>query len=685
LPIPLRAIVATALALGLMLVLAASAWAAPVVSIDSGPSGPTRETQPVFEFTVDETATNVDCSIDQGTPFYLPCSETYTPLVPLSEGDYTFRVRASDGVEEAIRTRDFTVDLTRPSLSIDSGPSGPTNDTAPSFGFRAGGDATAVECSIDQGTPAYAPCTSPHAPAAPLAEGSYTFRVRATDAAGNEANDSQGFSVDTTPPSLSIDSAPPDPTNDRTPSFGFTVAGATTVECSIDQGTPTWESCTSPYTAAPLPDGRHTFRVRASDASGNEASASQDVTVDTTPPSLSIDSGPAGPTSDTTPSFGFTVGGDATVVECSIDRGAETYVPCDSPYSAGPLPDGRYTFRVRAADALGNSVTLTQSFSVDREAPSLSIDSGPAGPTNDATPSFAFTTDASRVECSVDLRAYGPCTTATTHLVGALPDGRHTFRVRATDGVGNQAVEMRSFTVDTVPPSLAIAFGPSGTTSDSTPLFGFSAESGATLECSIDRGPPAYGPCASATTHAASAPLSDGAYVFRVRATDAAGNQTSVTRAFTVSTGAQTPGGEPTPPTAPPPTPSKPQLLSPFPLVRISGTLTPTGARIRLLSVRAPRGALVRVSVRPGCSGGRRSSRRCRVLRVAGTVGRRGVIRFRGLARQYRSGTVIVVRVWRDDLIGKYTRFTIMRGKAPRRVDQCLVPGATRGSRCPSA
>ena len=80
-----------------------------------------------------------------------------------------------------------------------------------------------------------------------------------------------------------------------------------------------------------------------------------------------------------------------------------------------------------------------------------------------------------------------------------------------------------------------------------------------------------------------------------------------------------------------------------------------------------------------------RLPRRCRVVQAAGTVGRRAVLGFRDLEHAYRSGTVIVVRVWRADRIGKYTRFTIMRGKAPRRVDQCLVPGANRGSRCPSA
>ncbi|HEX4805616.1 MAG TPA: hypothetical protein VFU94_06925, partial [Conexibacter sp.] len=174
-------------------------------------------------------------------------------------------------------------------------------------------------------------------------------------------------------------------------------------------------------------------------------------------------------------------------------------------------------------------------------------------------------------------------------------------------------------------------------------------------------------------------------------ATDAAGNQTVKTRSFTVDTAPQTPApGSPTPDPTPPvttpvtPTPAGPQLLSPFPLVRISGTLTATGARIRLLSVRAPRGALVRVAVTPACSRKNRASRQCRVLRAAATVGRSDSVAFRSLARAYRSGTVIVVRVWRADRIGKYTRFTIVRGKAPIRIDQCLLPAATSGSRCPT-
>jgi hypothetical protein len=493
-------------------------------------------------------------------------------------------------------------------------------------------------------------------------------------------------------PSLSIDTGPSGPTRDTLPEFDFTTDPGATVECSIDQGAAVYGSCSglgSDVPAAPLPDGDYTFRVRAT-AQQESTEATQQFTVDTTPPSLSVDSGPSGATTVTTPSFGFTVvDATATRLECSVDQGSPVWVSCPaSPFTvAAPLADGRYTFRVRATDAAGNQGGASHDFTIDSTAPSLTIPD-PRDPTNDTTPSLAFTAEAGTTTmCSVDQGppAWVPCPTSPYTPLAPLPDGPYRFSVTATDRAGNVASESKSFMVDTTPPSLTIDFGPSGATSDSTPLFGFTAEVGATVECSIDQGTAAWGPCASATTGAAFAPLADGAYIFRVQATDAAGNQTVAMRTFTIDT-APAPSPDPTPPVAPPvtPTPVKLELLSPFPLVRISGTLTGTGAHISLLSVRAPRGALVRATVTPACGRRRRSSRACRVLRVAATVGSSDAVTLRRLARTYRSGTVIVVRIWRAGRIGKYTRFTIVRGKAPVRIDECLMPAATHGSRCPS-
>lgn len=121
---------------------------------------------------------------------------------------------------------------------------------------------------------------------------------------------------------------------------------------------------------------------------------------------------------------------------------------------------------------------------------------------------------------------------------------------------------------------------------------------------------------------------------------------------------------------APTATSTRPSLLAPFPIVRIRGEATSTGALVRLLSVRAPRGARIDVRCR-----GRRCPRRL-VLRS------RGVNRIRPLERYLRAGTVIEVRVSRPGRLGKYTRFRVRRGRAPARFDSCVLAGARRPTGC---
>jgi PKD domain len=123
------------------------------------------------------------------------------------------------------------------------------------------------------------------------------------------------------------------------------------------------------------------------------------------------------------------------------------------------------------------------------------------------------------------------------------------------------------------------------------------------------------------------------------------------------------------------PRPKEERIMSPYPVVRIAGRLTPRGARLRILSVtRAPTCAVVRVSCR---------GRSCPARRVTRFKGRRGPVRFKRFQRPLRAGTVLTVRVSKGDRIGKYTRFVIRSGKAPRRRDRCLRPGETKGSACP--
>jgi glucose/arabinose dehydrogenase len=80
-------------------------------------------------------------------------------------------------------------DTTPPDTAIDSAPHGSTTDATPTFEFHSTEAGSTFECSIDVGSPAFAPCSGPgatHTPATPLADGSYVFRVRAVDVDGNK-------------------------------------------------------------------------------------------------------------------------------------------------------------------------------------------------------------------------------------------------------------------------------------------------------------------------------------------------------------------------------------------------------------------------------------------------------------------------------------------------------------------
>jgi PKD domain len=122
------------------------------------------------------------------------------------------------------------------------------------------------------------------------------------------------------------------------------------------------------------------------------------------------------------------------------------------------------------------------------------------------------------------------------------------------------------------------------------------------------------------------------------------------------------------------PRPDRDRLMSPYPVVRLAGRLTATGARVRRLSVsRAPQCAVVAVSCR---------GRSCPARRLTRFTGR-GPLRFRRFERRLRAGVVLTVRISKGASIGKLTEFRIRSGKAPRRRDRCLRPGERRGSACP--
>ncbi len=120
------------------------------------------------------------------------------------------------------------------------------------------------------------------------------------------------------------------------------------------------------------------------------------------------------------------------------------------------------------------------------------------------------------------------------------------------------------------------------------------------------------------------------------------------------------------------------RMLSPFPVVRLAGWRTMTGARIEILGVRAPAGS--RVLVR--CRG-----KKCPVKKAKRSVAikKPKPVRLPRFQRFFPAGSVIEVFVRRSGRLGKYTRFRIQsQRKRWRRMDGCVTPNTTRAVTCPA-
>src|SRR5206468_1101241 len=130
----------------------------------------------------------------------------------------------------------WTVDTVGPTVTVTASPANPTNVTSASFTFNASEAGCSFQCALDAG--AFAACASPQAYAGPLADGSHTFHVKATDPAGNTgATTDVTWTVDTVPPIVSLTGGPADPTNSTSASFTFVADKAgCAFQCALDAG-----------------------------------------------------------------------------------------------------------------------------------------------------------------------------------------------------------------------------------------------------------------------------------------------------------------------------------------------------------------------------------------------------------------------------------------------------------------
>ena len=327
-----------------------------------------------------------------------------------------------------------------PETQIDSGPSGPTNDASPSFGFSSDDPEASFECRLDSNQEAdFQPCSSPQSYSS-LTDGLHTFEVRATDTAGTDPTPaSRSFTVDTAAPETQIDSGPSGPTNDATPSFSFSSEGRGELRVSprlepggrlsalqlaevlrlADRRLPQLRGPGHRLGRQHRPHpGLAQLHRRHRDA--RDPDRLRPLRGRPTTPHRRSASPPR----------------DGASFECRLDSSQEAdFQPCSSPKSYGSLTDGSHTFEVRATDSVGQHRPhpgLPRLHGRHRRPPDadqlrpLRADQG-----RHAVLRLLLRRRGRAFSASSTRGAYAACSSPKTY--GTLPDGPHTFHVRAID------------------------------------------------------------------------------------------------------------------------------------------------------------------------------------------------------------------------------------------------------------
>ncbi|EBH3477782.1 Ig-like domain repeat protein [Salmonella enterica subsp. enterica] len=471
----------------------------------------TRINKPVFIIgNVDNDVSHIVVHID-GRDYTIENTGgnlTFTPDQPLSDGQHTISVTVTDiagNTKTSAELRieiDTQVQIDSVTLTTDSGVNdhdNVTNATRPSFEIATPDDVTSVLVSFDGVN--WTPISKNAAgqweftAGSALPDGHYTLHVQATDRAGNTANSTLGFTVDTQIDGLSVvmlDDAGKDSTdgitNITSPRFEISAREplqSVTVILNGKSSTLTQGAGNkwlfTPDT--PLVDGTYKIEIVAEDIAGNKISKEVSFTIDTivSDPSIDLldadDTGESAVdniTSVTTPRF--VIGN----VPADIDTVVIRINGVSYPVTANgnnlwefqvpvALNDGVYEAVVVFRDIAGNTsetklpftIDTTTSVSVRMEPASDTGNSNSDNLTNKQNPKFEGTAEpnAKLVITIVDDKS-GREVLKQTITVGAdgnwsvtpniLPDGMYTINVVATDVAGNTAQTQERFTIDTV-------------------------------------------------------------------------------------------------------------------------------------------------------------------------------------------------------------------------------------------
>ncbi|ELN5682989.1 non-fimbrial adhesin SiiE [Salmonella enterica] len=428
----------------------------------------------------------------------------FTPGNAIPDGSYNITVTVEDKAGNTATSKplpvviDTTAEIESVTLVTDSGDSDVDNITKvdkPQFSIVTADDITNVRVKIDNAANWIELTKGGDGRwifnvGSALPDGQHTLLVDVTDIAGNVAQETLQFTIDTTlrEPTIVLDPTHDtgDDTNDNLtrinkPVFiiGNVDNDVSHIVVHIDGRDYTIENTGGNLTFTPdqpLSDGQHTISVTVTDIAGNtKTSAELKIEIDTQVQidsvTLTTDSGVNdhdNVTNATRPSFEIATPDDVTSVLVSFDGVNWTPISKNAAgqweFTAGSaLPDGHYTLHVQATDRAGNTANSTLGFTVDTQIDGLSVvmldDAGKDstdGITNITSPRFEIS--AREPLQSVTVILNGKSSTLTQGAGNKwlftpdtpLVDGTYKIEIVAEDIAGNKISKEVSFTIDTI-------------------------------------------------------------------------------------------------------------------------------------------------------------------------------------------------------------------------------------------
>ncbi|HGV8654561.1 TPA: non-fimbrial adhesin SiiE [Salmonella enterica subsp. enterica serovar Typhimurium] len=428
----------------------------------------------------------------------------FTPGNAIPDGSYNITVTVEDKAGNTATSKplpvviDTTAEIESVTLVTDSGDSDVDNITKvdkPQFSIVTADDITHVRVKIDNAANWIELTKGGDGRwifnvGSALPDGQHTLLVDVTDIAGNVAQETLQFTIDTTlrEPTIVLDPTHDtgDDTNDNLtrinkPVFiiGNVDNDVSHIVVHIDGRDYTIENTGGNLTFTPdqpLSDGQHTISVTVTDIAGNTKTSAElrieiDTQVQIDSVTLTTDSGVNdhdNVTNATRPSFEIATPDDVTSVLVSFDGVNWTPISKNAAgqweFTAGSaLPDGHYTLHVQATDRAGNTANSTLGFTVDTQIDGLSVvmldDAGKDstdGITNITSPRFEIS--AREPLQSVTVILNGKSSTLTQGAGNKwlftpdtpLVDGTYKIEIVAEDIAGNKISKEVSFTIDTI-------------------------------------------------------------------------------------------------------------------------------------------------------------------------------------------------------------------------------------------